>query len=83
VSVLFPVPTGMSILGVVTAAHLSAPETGPKMDPGVTLGDTLIAYGGTGLGHGRQIVKVITGSSAHCPPLITLVARNVAGYKST
>ena len=78
---LFPMPAGMSILGAVTAADCSAIQAGAEMDPGVSLGDTLIADGGTWFDDRGQIVQVATGFSGHHPPLITLVARNVAGYK--
>ena len=67
-AVLFPMPPSVSVLGVVAAAHHSATQTGPQVDPVVTHGDTLVANGGTWFGDSGQIVEVVTGLSAHGLP---------------
>ena len=73
---LLPMAPSVSVLGVVAAAHHSATQTGPKVDPGVTHGDTLVANSGTRFGDGCQIVQVVAGFGAHAP-LIIRVARTL------
>lgn len=78
-AVLLPMPPSVSVLRVVAAAHHSATQTGPQVDPVVTHGDTLVANGGTWFGDGGQIVEVVTGLSAH-GLLDNTSSPQIAGY---
>lgn len=81
-TVLLPMPSSVSVLGVVAAAHHSATQTGPKVDPGVTHGNTLVANSGTWQGDFGQIVEVVTGFGAH-GLLDDTSSPHVAGYSIT
>ena len=76
---MFPMPPSVSVLGVVTASHHSATQTGPKVDPGVTHGDALVANSRTWYGDGCQIVEVVTGLGAH-GLLDNTSSPHIAGY---
>ncbi len=76
---LLPMSPSVSVLRVVAAAHHSATQTGPQVDPGVTHGDTLVANSGTWQGDGGQIVEVVTGLSAH-GLLDDTSSPHIAGY---
>jgi len=56
---LFPVLSGVSVLGGVTAADQATDETGAEMDPPVPELDTLLAYVSRWLDR-HQAVEVLT-----------------------
>jgi hypothetical protein len=59
VTVLFPVLSGVAVLGSVTAADQPAAETGPEMDPPVAELDALHAHVSARF-YGDQVVEMLT-----------------------
>jgi hypothetical protein len=59
VTVLFPVLSGVAVLGSVAAADHPAAETCPEVNPPVAELDALVAHG-SGRFDGHQVLEVLT-----------------------